>query len=223
MRTGIEYTTLLLFFVLLVSCTNNKQPSLAEADRQEADTNHFKNVDKVEVYGDSLRIEYEFRGDTIVEHRIDLKGIHDDGFDNTFTAVRTTKNRESSRLECSEAFNLWFGEVSFQFCKEEARSYYDSLARYGNQRDSQNAREVLKNLEGVFTPRDQGIVEINFFLPLMLIQHLRFKAMDSISSKEVARIAIESYETEFSGGKNYYVIDGGGDTMYMFHQNEYMR
>ena len=71
----------IFFFVFLSFITYCSPPS----EKLESE-NHFSHVFKVQQFGDTVRIEIEKRGDTIIKHYIDLKGGSDDNFDNSYTA-----------------------------------------------------------------------------------------------------------------------------------------
>ena len=81
--------------------------------------NHFRNVCKVETIGETIRIETECYGDSIIKHYIDLKGTSDDGFDNSFnvTIVRTPVQVPS--LSCLSKFSFDYKGFNVSYCEKE--------------------------------------------------------------------------------------------------------
>ena len=71
------------FICFLIGCASESKREVQEALKP------FVVKDKKEsrTYGDTLKIMYEYRGDTVIQNIIDLNGITDDNFDSSFTAI----------------------------------------------------------------------------------------------------------------------------------------
>lgn len=100
----LRFYSLILFASILGACSNT--PQAKEKACLTINTNHFPNIIKVEQYGDTMRLEVEKRGDTLVKHYIDLKGTSDDNFDNSFSATCTYERRNVDSIVVVEKKKL---------------------------------------------------------------------------------------------------------------------
>lgn len=223
---------------LIVSCSskselNGETETLQEEIKQ---TNYFENVSKVKVFGDSLRIEYEVYGDSIIQHRIDLKGTEDDGFDNSYTVTSIWKDRISGLENCDSELKVIWDSLEFRFSTNEVIEHYNNLIKQagpwrGETTDTLNyfnqkifGLQKLKNeIEKNKKKKTLELQIIPMYFPFELSEKLQFKVIDLRTNETISKIIREKYNTEFSGGRNYYLVNTKNDTIGRVHKNDYMK
>src|SRR5258708_4220826 len=126
MRNYIIYV--LLLAVLFAGTAKSKKTAKSKAPAVSG-KNHFPNVIKVEQFGDSVRLEVEKQGNTLIKHYIDLKGLADDNFDDSYNVVC---NYETIKNDTNIHSNFSFVEGDFKlyFNRGEVISYCDSVIRH---------------------------------------------------------------------------------------------
>lgn len=182
--------------------------------------NHFQNVIKVEQYGDSVRLEVEKSGPTLIKHYIDLKGTKDDGFDNSYNV---TCNYETIKNDTTINSNCFFVEGNYKlyFNQQQIIQYCDSIIQHLKSNDWD--RDVVKP---PYQELKKYALRKSNSYPLDKMQELVFNMncrIVDVKTKEVPKlILVEFYKTEFSAGKNFYIINSKGDTTDWFHHMDYI-
>jgi hypothetical protein len=207
----------ILLTIILISCNFNNEKSEADKDREDQISRS-----KTQTLGDTLKITYEFHGDTIIKHQVDLKGSADDGWDASFTVKSLWTTKHPTDLKCRETLTLKQDKMNFIFCYDDvfrkifadmAMDYVDSL--YLN--DIKN--ELVK-----YRRREIDTLSADMFhFTFRLVQSIDFSTADSQTKSKANKIRIEQYNTGFSGGHNYYLIGDKKDTLARFFVNEWMR
>ena len=64
--------------------------------------------------------------------------------------------------------------------------------------------------------------QINYYLNFDLLKEITFSAFDRKTKTYVETVRVEKYETSFSGGRNYLLINKQNDTIARFEINEWM-
>jgi len=176
--------------------------------------NYFNNVCKVEIFGDSLRIETECYGDSIIKHHIDLKGISDDGFDSSFNVtIKREKEKSIPKFECDEDFKFNYREYEIRYCKEEL------ITELGKQGWTKRIADSI----GVNIQMDSLVGINNDFILIGYVDQINFQIIERETKDTVKSILKGSYITEFSGGTLYEIIDSKRDTIELFQRNSWMR
>ena len=197
MLTNCKY--LLLIIILSISACRNG--------------NYFDNVCKVETYGDSLRIETECYGDSIIKHYIDLKGISDDGFDSSFNTTILREEKSTPKFNCKDIYQFTFEEFDIQFCKEDLKK---EMAR-------QKWTKQIADSIGI-SPQIDSIVGINNdFILIGYIDQIDYQIIQKEIQDTIKRVLRGNYRTEFSGGIQYEIINSNKDTIDLFQRNSWMR
>jgi hypothetical protein len=194
-------------------------------------TNEIKAIKTEEIYisdscfqsqqfGDSLRIETIVKGDTIIKHYIDLKGVTDDNFDNSYTALCVYKSKKNDTMMNSSYF-ITLNEYKFYFDTLEVLNYCDSLMSLNRN----EKKEYYRDLKQSINQKGDKSIKIGFLngFERDLLINFRPKIIDRKTQKAPRALLIESYRTDFSGGKNFYIIKNQGDTILLFHDMEYIR
>lgn len=75
----------IILCLITIAC-NEKKDGTKRSGKSE-NHNRFANVTRVVQIGDSVRIEIEEHNGMSIKHYIDLKGISDDGFDNSYNVI----------------------------------------------------------------------------------------------------------------------------------------
>ena len=211
----------ILPFLILISCSHASDHEQRDDPQEQA--NYFENASKVELFGDSLRVEYEIHGDTVIQHRIDLKGKKGDGFDDSFTVTSIWVDRIPSRLDCKNKIEISSDSLEFWFCTSQVIDHYDSLIRDPSEWDKGYLTQTRTRLGKIRNEALGRIEATSIFMPLKLAMKLDFQLVDSRTNDTTSKLLIENYDTEFSGGKNFYIVNSKNDTTARFHMNEFMR
>ena len=207
--------------LLLLSCNHGKKSSLHSNLPDSLPSSAIKNIIEVKQYGDSIRVEVEKKGDTLIKHYKDLKGLSDDNFDDSYDAecvYRTIPN--SHELYCD--FNLKESDYLICFSKKQIVQYCDSMILACEKSDEIQANlstKVYKEYKEITLKKTN---KINFFMLPDLLVNVDFKIINTKTKEMPDAILVEYYKTSFSGGKIFSVITSKNDTIPFIHSNEYM-
>jgi hypothetical protein len=178
-------------------------------------------------YGDSLRIEYEYRGDTIIQSRIDLKVTSDDNFDSSFTVVSVWSTRETSELNCLDKLKLTRNSIDFIYCYDEILEKIDrdisKAEKEGESWKVQRINELKTKLSKYKNGAKIDLKWIKEYYIFDLLREIDFDIYDNQKKTEVKIVRVEEYETDFSGGRNYYLLTKTNDTIAKFDALDWIR
>ncbi len=180
---------------------------------------------ETKVFGDSLKVISEYRGDTVYQKRIDLKGRSDDNFDGSFNVMIVWSTRSASELNCDQILKTDQNNIEFNFCLNDViKKIENDLITY-----SDNPWKImdLERLKTELYDFKQGklkkLDQLNYYLNFDLVKEIAFSAYDRETETNVEKVRVEKYETSFSGGRNYYLINKQNDTVASFAINEWMK
>jgi hypothetical protein len=179
---------------------------------------------ETQVFGDSLNVVYEYHGDTIIQNRIDLKGTNDDGFDDSFTVKSVWSTKYTTDLTCSKKLKIDQDGVEFHFCLDDVIQKVTTDIITSDQDGlvdqlTKNKDELINIKNG---KADSTLTE-TYYLTFDLLRTIDFSVVDNKTKSRIKKVRIEQYETDFSGGRNYYFIGDKKDTLARFDVNEWMR
>lgn len=210
---------IMTLFLGLAACDDSTQK--AESTSNTKNRNHFSNIIQVQQFGDTVRIEIEKRGDTIIKHYIDLKGLADDNFDNSYNTVCTYILKPNDTT-INSTFCITVNDYWLYFDQRKVNSYCDSIIKtLTSDYDRENIRPYYENLKKrALNKNKTNIIYLNS--ESELIENFNCKIVNQKTKEKPKSILIEFYKTEFSGGKNYYLISTKGDTLGLFHKMDYI-
>jgi len=176
-------------------------------------------------FGDSLKIIYEYKGDTVLQKRIDLKGIWDDDFDSSFNIMSIWSTRMTSELNCSQTFKLNQNNIEFNFCIEDVITKIENdIKKYAEKPwEIKNHEKLKKELLQIKSGKLKKLTQRTYYLTFNLIREINFSVYNNETKSNAEKVRIENYQTDFSGGKNYYFINKGNDTIAKFSVNEWIK
>ena len=87
-----------LNILILIGCQSKSKRELIIDKKSIVKDNRTE----TKIFGDSLKVISEYRGDTIIQERINLKETSDNNFDSSYTTISVLSTRATSRLECSD-------------------------------------------------------------------------------------------------------------------------
>ena len=181
---------------------------------------------ETKVFGDSLKIDYEYRGDTVIQKRIDLKGVLNDNFDNSFTVVSVFSRKEKSKLLCSDKFKITIDNIDFQYCYEEIFSKLESdVIKYKESDEPWKLEGLNETKRKIIEYKNGGKPDLRWIKRnyiFNLIRELDFEIYDNRNNSEVKSIIIEKYETDFSGGHQYYFLNKDNDTIAKYNIRDWI-
>lgn len=196
---NVNYTCIFLIIIFsMLACRNG---------------NYYDNVCKVEIHGDSLRIETECYGDSIIKHYIDLKGISDDGFDSSFNVTILREEKLTPKFECEDDFKFQFREFDIRFCKDELKEKMEKT----------NWTKQIADSIGVNAQMDSLVGNNNSFVLVDYIDQIDYQIIQRETNDTVKSILRGNYITEFSGGIVYEIINSNKDTIELFQRNSWMQ
>ncbi|MBS1979275.1 MAG: hypothetical protein JST46_18035 [Bacteroidetes bacterium] len=210
----------IILTITLTSC-QVKTDNNPQSDRDEDDMILRK---EAEVFGDTLKVIYEYHGDTVIQHRIDLKGTTDDGFDNSFTVKSVWSTKNTTDLTCSKKLKIKQDGVHFYFCLDDV---IQKVTRDINTSDQPGLVDRLTinraELINIKNGEADSLLTETYYLTFDLLQSIDFSIVDTKTKSKVKKVRIEQYETDFSGGNIYYLIGDKKDTLARFDVNDWIR
>ncbi|CAN5356920.1 hypothetical protein BH09BAC5_BH09BAC5_26590 [soil metagenome] len=216
---NIQQSFVLAIIFELSTCGSSAKMPVEAKKTVESKTNIYSNIIQVKQYGDSIRIEVERRGDTLIKHYIDLKGTDDDNFDNSFNAVCTYKKIKNDTT-IKSSFYITEGDYQIYFYSTDVISYCDSIIKQmSTSYDNDVTKPYYENLKKRALKKTD-ILYLN--QESELIQNFKCYFINTKTKEKPKSILIEFYRTEFSGGKYYYIINQKGDTINLFHQLDFI-
>jgi hypothetical protein len=212
---------LILLILIIISCqSKTKSEKTVETVLPEK-----KNRTETKVFGDSLKIVYEYKGDTVIQKRIDLKGTSDDNFDSSFNVISVWSTRMASELDCNQNFKLNQDDVEFNFCFNDIITKIENdIIKYSDKPwRIDRLKKLKKELLSIKNGKSEKLTQrTSYYLIFNLIREINFSAYDNKTKSNTEKIRIEKYETNFSGGRNYYLINKENDTIARFDVNEWI-
>ena len=180
---------------------------------------------ETKLFGDSLKIEYTYIGDTVFQKRTDLKGNGHDGLDNSFDVRSIWKTLKAADLNCDNKIKISKRQLDYIFCLDDLIT--------NTQKQIKNRTEIKWNNDSILKFQME-LLQIkkgerdtvsgnNFFMIYHFIRNLDFIVFDQNSQTKVSKIRMENYETRFSGGHIYYLINKEKDTVAKYNLSDWMK
>ena len=172
-----------------------------------------------------MRLEVEKRQDKIIKHYIDLKGKKDNGFDDSYNEVCSYASKLNDSTLKS---NFYVSSENFKFYldKKQVLSYCDSIIKkLTTDYDKDVIKPRYEDLKKYIKRQDKSNIKILKYLPsnyVDLLVNFDIKIVDEKVNEIPHSLLIEYYKTEFSAGKNFYIIKEQGDTVALFHSLDYI-
>ena len=208
-----QFYFLLILFWGLVACDDSTSTT--------KDKNHFSNIIEVQQFGDSVRLEIEKRGDTFIKHYIDLKGLADDNFDNSYN-IMCTYIEKLNDTTLNSTFYLTRNNYRIYFDQKKITSYCDSIIRtLTSDFDRKNTKPYYENLKELVSNKNK--TDSYFNVESKLIEKFNCKIVHQKTGEKPKSLLIEYYRTEFSGGKKYYLITNKRDTLRLLDEMDYIK
>ncbi|MBK6962678.1 MAG: serine hydrolase [Bacteroidales bacterium] len=179
-------------------------------------------------FGDSLKIEYIRKGDTLFQRRIDLKGLNEDDFDDSFNVVSIFSNLYTCKISEPKIVIIW-DSAFISFPKNELivtleKRLKTHLPFFKGQKvfkviddDPEDMRNnEYDNTELIISKKysNNRIDTVVFKRPYLLYGMIPMCKFDMYyKSEHITRVIIEEYKTDFSGGNYYYLLNDRSDTI----------
>ncbi len=205
----------LILILVLIGC-KSKSDNGAEPKSEDRKT--------TKVYGDSLKIVFEYRGDTVIQNRIDLKGTSDDGFDSSFSIKSIWSTKLVSDLNCKQKLRLNQDNIDFTFCLKDAIQKIEMDIKDSEEKPwiLDGLKKIKNDLVLIRNGETDSLSMRTYYLTFDLLRNIDFSIYHNEQNSKIEKVSIEKYETNFSGGYNYYLINKQNDTIARFDVNEWM-
>jgi hypothetical protein len=114
--------------------------------------------------------------------------------------------------------------VDFYFCLDDVIQKVTTDINTSDQpglvhRLTKNKAELINIEHG----KADSLLTETYYLTFDLLRTIDFSIVDNKTKSKIKKVRIEQYETDFSGGHNYYLIGDKKDTLARFDVNEWMR
>ena len=170
---------------------------------------------ETKLFGDSLKIDYTYIGDTIYQKRTDLKGKKDDGFDNSFEVKSVWSTKETSDLNCEQKVKISNRYIDYIFCLDDVLK--QTQKELNNRTEIKWSKDSILKLQKELLQIERAerdtLSSDNFFMIYNFVRNLDFIIFDQVSNSKVQKVRIENYKTKFAGGHIYYLINKQQDTL----------
>jgi len=210
------------FYIILIILLTGCQLKTGEQEKSESHEDLIPRKG-VEVFGDTLKIVYEYHGDTVIQYRIDLKGGADDGFDASFTVKSVWRVKKGIELDCSKTLTLTQGKIDFIFCLNDVIQQIMKEIETSEGRDLKDLNAVKGELVNIRNGSADTLTFKTYRFTFDLLQKIDFSIIDTRTKSKVKKVWIEQYDAGFAGGYNYLLIGDKGDTLASFEVNDWMR
>ncbi|WP_452218332.1 hypothetical protein [Lacinutrix undariae] len=208
----MKYCLLILITLTIISC-------------QSHDNSEKKSGTEKKIFGDSLKVIYEYKGDTVFQKRIDLKGTSDDNFDSSFDVMSIWSTKRTSDLDCPQILELKKDSIRFRFCIDDVlKKVENDIEAFSDKPWKTKGLQKLKEeLLEIKTSEKSNFSKNMFNLSFHWLKEIKFYGFDDNTDSEIIKVLVEKYETNFSGGTNYHLVNEKNDTIADFHFNQWMR
>lgn len=169
---------------------------------------------------EDLKLTIERHGDTIYKHYVDPDSTEGDDFDDSYNVVSTFKTIPND-LSFTSDFCLVENDYQVFLNAQEVIDYCDqSINRANNGQVLEYADDSYETLKqfaqsSLSAQQPPNSVDENW-LPMLLL-NCRFSIINTKTHQKPKAVLIEYYETEFSGGKYFYLVTPKGDTSTFIH------
>ncbi len=212
-----------LNILILIGCQSKSKRELIIDKKSIVKDNRTE----TKIFGDSLKVISEYRGDTIIQERINLKETSDNNFDSSYTTISVLSTRATSRLECSDKITLTIDGIVFKFCYRHIFKKIDNTIKKAKEEDEPQKVDRLIETKNKFLNYkrndNEDLSRIKEFFLFELLREIDFSAYDNQTKATVQKVRIVKYDTNFAGGRTYYLITKTNDTIARFDRTEYIR
>jgi hypothetical protein len=212
------YLLTFYFFIIFYSCNNSSKKDVSSVNSIQIDSTSGEN--------DSLIIQIETKGNTVYKHYKDTAKIKRDNFNDSYNVKSVYKKLFNFRplktdfYFTQDSFNILFNSTEvLKYCNRSL-----SKLQTGNEADLSKERykklvEFIHNdIEGEKSPKDID----EYWLPTLLL-NCNF-IIEKVQTKiHPSYLLVEDYETEFSGGNNFYIVMHNTDTVNFLHMMNWIR
>ncbi|PPK94929.1 hypothetical protein LY01_01682 [Nonlabens xylanidelens] len=207
---------------IFIACSTEPKREVQEKLEPFEITNRISS----KTYGDTLRVEYEYRGDTVIQKRIDSKGTTDDNFDSSFTVTSIWSTKNTSKLLCDEKLKLTLDDIDYEFCYQDVLKQFDKeIALSKAKNNIWDADGLLEMKMDVMKYHNGKNIDLDFFgnsYLMDLVKEINVNIYDNKTKSLIEQISLEKYETNFSEGKKYYFLNKKKDTIAVYRRLEWM-
>lgn len=220
-------TILILLAVLTLNACNSQ-------DAKEKSQNKIRNEEpsyrtKTKVYGDSLKINYTYSGDTIFEQQIDLQASYGDPDDSSLKITTVWSTREMPAPECDLKLSLPQDNMILSYCLGDViqKIETDIQNSQGESWNSDRLQRLKKELKEIENGERDSLTFKPYHLNFIVLKDLDYSAFDKVSKQKAYKMKVGKYLMEFSGGNSsggthYYFITKENDTIAEFRIREWI-
>ena len=211
-----QFSTIILL-TFLFAC--NQTP------KQKSNTKTSANADTTLQVDDSLKLVIEKHGDTVYKHFIDPDSTKGDNFDDSYNVKSVYKTVLNDTTIKS---NLFFSQADYKvflnpkdvinFCDKSIKQIKEGKSL---DYDEKSFNELKIFAQSYLTRQNKSNPFDYDWLPALLL-NCKFAIVNTKTKEKPKAVIIEYYRTEFSGGKNFYLLTPKGDTLSFIHDMDWI-
>ncbi len=180
---------------------------------------------ETKLFGDSLKIDYTIIGDTIYQKRTDLKGTKNDGFDDSYDVKSVWKTLKTSELNCAKKIKISKKQLDYIFCLDDILKL--TKKQLNNRTEikwnEKNIQNLYSELQQIKNAELDTISSTNYYMIYYFVRNAKVFIYDQNTKSNISNIRVEKYETTFSGGHIYYLINKKTDTIAKYNLNDWIK
>lgn len=199
--------------------------SCIQSTKQQTDKRPLTSSDTAVQYEDSLDVVIERHGDTVYKHFINPDSTKSDKFDNSYnvkSVYKTIKNDTTIKSDLffiEDDYKVFFEPADIiSFCESSIKDLKKGKHLDYEEKNFIELKSYAKSYlsgQNIKYPFDYD------WLPALLL-NCKFFIVNMKTNGVPRAIIIEYYRTEFSGGKNFYLLTPKGDTLNFFHDMDWI-
>lgn len=182
-----------------------------------------KSSSDIKIFGDSLKIEYTYKGDTIYQKRTNLKWKKGSKQSKSYFVKSIWATRTSSELNCDKKITISKSNINYTFCIDDV--IQQTQKQLSNKKSNIWQKDSILKLQRELIDIENGKLETistkNSFLLFDFVKNINFKIVDNPSNSNINKVRIERYETNFSKGNIYYLINNKSDTIAKYNLQDW--
>lgn len=207
----LRYFLFLAIILLATSCKENN--------------NLTKKTSKTKFFGDSLKIVYTYSGDTVFQKRTYFNNNIPNKPATHFNVKSIWTTIEPFKLDCEHKIKFNKNMLDYTFCFKDVLSQTKKQFKKSTELKwhKEDIRFLKEELIAIQKGELDSVSVVNYYMLFHFVKNLDFVVFDNKTKQNVSKIRMEKYESNYSEGHIYYLINKNLDTVAKFNLNDWMK